>query len=162
MPLFDGAGPPGGAGPQTGRQMGLLNRQQPRQGPPPVNFESVDAERAASLAQGLGMHRDFVEGVRRAGMEAVLQRTEATDSTGARVKVLRLVQAVGTWLETRTARGKPTDQKLLHRAVGKEADALDMNRDEATEIVMGVLKKYQETTQALGKGGGDAGTSRLV
>ena len=70
-------------------------------------------------AERLGFHADFVRDFGRRGQDAIIDRVEQTNPGLG--KMLRYDQVVGTWIEERGARKRPTDRRELTMALADGA-----------------------------------------
>jgi len=155
MPLLDRSGPPEGTGPQTGRRRGIEGNAQeaPTSG---VDIDAVESERLQSLAGALGLHGDFVDDVKMRGEDAIIDRVEETDATGALAKMMRVIQQFGTWMEERMARGRPPEAQEVKKAISHLARKVNADPNETYQLVMSVMEQTSTIMQGLGGGNANA------
>ncbi len=117
--------------------------------------ESPSVERMMVLGQALGLHQDFLRDVAVRRQEAIIDRAQSVDTTGAHARMLALVQRVAIYTEERIMAQEPGSPKELLTAIGSFAQNLGIQPAEAVELVGPVLEIYQRASQLLARGGNE-------
>lgn len=120
--------------------------------PTPEEIAAGHAEKIGALGMVLGLDEQFVQAAQNAGQDAVIDRAELVDETGAHGIVLLLVQRLGAFIdETLAHRGQMPKVGVIAQAVEHIAGQLGVDPQMALMLAGSVLETFQSGARRLAR-----------
>jgi hypothetical protein len=134
--------------------MGQTRAEQP---PDPALIAQQHEELARQLAKVLGLHPQFGQQVARRGRDAVIDRAELTDQTGALGLGLLMVEQLGEFMQLQAQSGQKVRPGVLMQAIEVIARKNQVDPDTGLYLLGTVVEMFQRATARLSEGYEDGG-----
>ena len=120
---------------------------------PEGEIAAMQAERIAQFGEAVGLHEDTIHKVQTRGQNALIDRAQRFDKTGALGRVMSICQRLGCWMqENEEAGGTPPQPGQLIEAIAGLGDEHDIDRLVALRLVGTVIEVFQQATGSIARG----------
>ena len=122
---------------------------------PPTRQEirRTDAERLGALGTALGLDPSFIADVQARGIDAILDRAQMIDDTGAQARILGMCQQLGYVLQAAAAKRKRMpDMGMMLQATKKICAVHEVPPALGVYLIGAVVEVYQQAAARLARG----------